>query len=222
MVASQAILDLKTPQLSSGTSLGRNLSDRVLYAPGNHPRTELLEAVVWYCDMRSYTRLGHEISPVELIALLNSYIDCVGPAILDHGGEIVKFLGDAVLATFPCGRGGAGAACHRATQAALAARQRLKILNLDRRRQGREEIAFDLGLTLGKVAYGVIGFLSQFDITVVGLPVNLAGRLEELCERLQESVLVSKTFAAESGLPLRHVGVFELKGFDLPQAVFGL
>ncbi|QRK04304.1 adenylate/guanylate cyclase domain-containing protein [Archangium violaceum] len=182
------------------------------------------EDVVWYCDLRSYTEHGQVLSPEGMVALLNDYLACVGGAIEAHGGEIIRFLGDAVLATFRASQHQEGltGACGAAVLAARDAMACVDGLNETRRERGLRPIRFDIALSVGELCYGALGTPARLDFTAVGLAVNLAGRIESLCEQLGEPVLVSNSFAQACQMRLRPLGAFNVKGFPEPQAVHGL
>ena len=186
---------------------------------------ETIEAVIWYCDLRGFTSLSDQLPRDTVIALLNDYFGAVGAVVTAAGGEILKFMGDAMLAIFPVAaateRAGGGDAARRARQwrrcAAVAERNR------QRRETGEPVIRFGLALHLGEVMFGNIGASARLDFTVIGPAVNHAARLESLSAAFDRPVVVSAAIAAflpdDAFTPL---GAHPLKGIAEPQAVFGL
>jgi adenylate cyclase len=173
--------------------------------------------------MRGFTALADRVSPQTLITLLNRYFDCQVPAILEHGGEVLKFMGDGLLAIFPLRTGhDVERVCGDALAAARDARSRLAALAGETAAEGATELRFGLALHVGEVLYGNIGGGNRLDFTCIGPAVNLAARLEKLAGTLGRSVTVSSEFAAHCASPLAQLGEFTLAGFALAQTVFGL
>jgi adenylate cyclase len=143
------------------------------------------------------------------------------PAILSHGGEVLKYMGDGLLAIFPLPAGGqeAGPVCRSALAAALEARQAITRVGQDEAQPG---LRFGVALHLGEVLYGNIGAGNRLDFTCIGPGVNLAARLEKLAGRLNRSVVASSAFAEACGGGLVGIGAFEVAGFSRSQAVHGL
>jgi len=143
------------------------------------------------------------------------------PAILDHGGEILKFMGDGLLAIFPIAGGDANAAeaCRRALAAARAAQANVEALA---EIEHSDRLGFRLALHLGEVLYGNIGSGNRLDFTCIGQAVNLAARMEKLAGRLRRVILASSEFARHCGGEFAALGEFTLAGFSAPQQIFGL
>jgi adenylate cyclase len=153
-----------------------------------------------------------------LVDLLNRYFDCQVPLILEYGGEVLKFMGDGLLAIFPIGEGTAPV-CARALAAALAARANVAAL------QGADEetgVRFGLALHVGDVLYGNIGSGNRLDFTSIGPAVNLAARLEKLAGQLGRTIVASQEFAAHCGNAFAPIGRFAVAGFAEQQTAFGL
>ena len=174
--------------------------------------------------MRGFTALSERIPPQALVDLLNRYFECQVPAILDHGGEVLKFIGDGLLAIFPLAADGDDAAevCRRALACARNAQARIDAL--DPAPDGTEDSAvrFGLALHIGQVLYGNIGGGNRLDFTCIGPAVNLAARLETIAGRLGRTIVASAEFAAHLPDELVPLGDFPVAGFAAPQAVFGL
>src|SRR5262249_35940645 len=159
--------------------LGKNAARRVLAGEVQRGRGEPIDAAIWFCDMRGFTALSERKRAAELVAVLDAYFDAVGSAIADLGGEVLKFIGDAVLAISPVGDDPRGA-CERATAAAERAFASLARLNEERAARGDEPIAIGVALHRGQVLYGNIGSRDRLDFTVISSAVNAASRLESL------------------------------------------
>lgn len=178
-----------------------------------------LEAAIWFSDLRGFTAISDQLSAEKLVEGLNGYFEAVVGAIYANGGEVLKYIGDAVLAVFPVADfNDSRAACNAALAAAHDANLRLAVLNARRDAQNEPNFAHGIGLHLGEVQYGNIGSRERLDFTVIGREVNLASRLESLCKEVGEDMLCSATFADFCPAP-RPVGSFHLKGFPEPVAV---
>ena len=141
---------------------------------------------------------------------------------LEHGGEVLRFIGDASLAVFPTAGETARAVCSRAVDAARAARTRVSAVNAARRSAGIAEFACGVGLHLGRVHYGNIGTPERLEFSVIGVAANKAARIEALCKETGEDVVLSSTMAAQLGARCRSLGTFALRGVAEPEEVFAL
>jgi adenylate cyclase len=199
------------------TYVGARGGDEILDGRIERGDVELIEAVVLSCDLRGFTPLSIELPPVEVVALLNEYFERVCAPIHDAGGEVVKFIGDGVLATFAIGSDGARRACEIALAAARAG-----IASLHGAPVGARGVALRMGaaLHLGQVAFGNVGSRLRLDFTVIGQAVNLAARLSGLCARLERELLVSAQFAAQLPEGARSLGVHQVRGLPHPEEVF--
>jgi adenylate cyclase len=182
---------------------------------------ETIGAAIACCDLRGFTALSDRLPRREVVDLLNRWFEAMGAAIEGEGGEILKFMGDGLLAVFPV-EGGAGATCARALRAAEAAIAGTGDLNEALTAEGRDRLRFGMGLHLGDVELGNIGTRTRLDFTVIGPAVNMASRLQGLCRDLGEPVLASAAFAGAVGRPLRRLGAQTLRGIAEPVLVFGL
>ncbi len=191
------------------TYLGTRTGKRVLDGAIRRGEVERVHAVVGFCDLRGFTATSASSSPEDVTELLNHWFDHVATAVHATGGEILKFIGDAVLVVWPVD-GDEGDACRRA----LATAQGLAARPLEGLRGG-------LALHVGEVAYGNIGAADRLDFTVIGAAVNLASRLEGLCGRLGVPWVVSDAVAAHAGGALCSLGSFSLKGVPGEVEVFG-
>lgn len=206
------------------TYVGHHAGGRILAGHIRRGDTESIDAAIWLSDMRGFTARSDHLRPRDLIALLNRYFECQVPAILDHGGEVLNFMGDGLLAIFRFAPDveGTNAVCARALEAALAARAAIIALGGETGSDPIGDIGFGLALHLGRVLYGNIGGGNRLDFTCIGPAVNMAARMEKLAGRLGRSIVASGEFARCSGDRLVSLGAFQLDGIEAPQAVFGL
>ncbi len=167
-----------------------------------------------------FTALSESNPPTAVIAALDAWFDRIAGAVHAFGGEVLKFIGDGVLAIFPVVGGVPRGACDAALRAVLAARAGMVHLDEARRQQGLQPLPFGAALHLGEMLWGNIGAADRLDFTAIGPAVNLVSRLEGLCRPLDKAVLVSGTFAAETGVPLIPLGTHALRGIASSCAVF--
>ena len=205
------------------TYLGRDAGRRVLRGRIERGRAEAIQAVLWYSDLRGFTRIADTAPRETLLGLLNDYAACVVETLQAHDGQVLKFIGDGILGIFELGD--ACAAGDRALDAAEALLARIDALNARRGAEGLPASDIYLGLHLGEVLYGNIGSPARLDFTVVGPAVNEVSRIEGLCRNLDQRVLVSSDFAA--GAPsararLVSLGRYALRGVSEPQELFTL
>ena len=205
------------------TYVGRNAGERIMSGRIQRGDVEPIHAVLWFSDLRGFTTLAGEVPPNVLIGALNDLFECQVPAIQRQGGEVLKFIGDGLLAIFPIVEGGRSVPelCGAALASANEAIASLGALN--ERRAGRGEAPLRIGLALhvGDVAYGNIGGAGRLDFTCIGPAVNLASRLEGVAGKLGRTFVVSEAFAQASELPFEDLGAYELKGVTGLQRVYG-
>jgi class 3 adenylate cyclase len=200
--------------------LGRRSAARVLAGPLRRDIGETIEAALLYADLRGFTALSQNNPPSAVISALDAWFDRIAGSVHAFGGEVLKFIGDGVLAIFPVMAGSPRDACHAALRAVSAARAGMTHLDETRRRQGLSPLPFGVALHLGEMLWGNIGAADRLDFTAIGPAVNLVSRLEGLCRPLDKAVLVSGAFAAETGMPLIPLGTHALRGIASPCAVF--
>src|SRR6185437_12531711 len=181
-----------------------------------------LRAVLLFGDLRGFTELSESLAAEQVVAALDAWFDCIAGAVHAFGGEVLKFIGDGVLAIFPIGERPASAACDAALSAVGAARAGMAHLDRARGRQGLASLHFGLALHLGDMLWGNVGTADRLDFTAIGPAVNLVSRLEGLCRPLGRNVLVSGAVAAETTAKLISLGAHELRGIAAPCAVFTL
>ena len=152
-----------------------------------------IKAVLWFSDLRSYTRISDSADPEQIIPLLNDYADAIVTAIHQHSGDVLKLIGDGVLAIFPAQD--RARACAEALEAAREAREAVAALNARRAAEGLPVTDMYLGLHLGVVFYGNIGSKERLDFTVVGPAVNEVARIAAMCRSVDQPILISSAFA---------------------------
>jgi adenylate cyclase len=204
------------------TYLGRRSGTRVLAGAVQRGDGETIHAVLWYSDLRGFTALSESLPRDRVIALLNAHFERLVAPIKAFGGEVLKFMGDGLLAIFPTEPGGAARACDRALRAVRGARAGMAALNSERMAAGESPLAFGLALHLGDVMHGNIGAPDRLDFTVIGPAVNVASRLEALCKEIDRPVLVSAAFASSCREHLVPIGSYLLPGVMQPAQVFTL
>lgn len=178
---------------------------------------ETVMAAVLVADLRGFTALSERLPRREVVALLNRWFDALGQAIADQGGEILKFMGDGLLAVFP---GAPQDTCARALRAARQALSGTDRLAGQLEAEGAGRIACGVALHIGEVELGNIGTRQRLDFTVIGPAVNHASRLQDLTKTLGEPILASADFAAACPGALRPVGTHALRGVAAPVQVF--
>ncbi|HTB01318.1 MAG TPA: adenylate/guanylate cyclase domain-containing protein [Bradyrhizobium sp.] len=200
--------------------LGRRSAARVLAGPLRRDIGETIQAALLYADLRGFTTMSESNPPAAVISALNDWFDRIAGPVHAFGGEVLKFIGDGVLAIFPVVGGSPRGACDAALRAVAAARTGMAHLDEARRREGLPPLPFGAALHLGEMLWGNIGAADRLDFTAIGAAVNLVSRLEGLCRPLGKVVLVSGTFAAETSASLIPQGTHVLRGIASPCAVF--
>jgi adenylate cyclase len=212
------------------TYLGKRTGQRVLNGLTQRGDGEDIHAVIWFCDLRGSSALADSMPREEFLSDLNKFFDAMGGAIEDQGGEVLRFIGDAVLAIFPIGddvAGGrvnsaVGRTCFEALEAVRDAQARMTDLNKSLETRGKSPLGYGIGLHLGKVTYGNIGTESRLEHTVIGAAANEAARVESLCKVLNKPVLISGVFARESTEQLEPLGKHALSGVADEMEIFTL
>jgi class 3 adenylate cyclase len=200
--------------------LGRRSAARVLAGPLRRGVGEIIEAALLFADLRGFTALSESSPPSEVIAALDAWFDRIAGSVHAFGGEVLKFMGDGVLAIFPVAGGSPRNACDAALRAVAAARSGMAHLDEARARDGLPPLPFGAALHLGAMLWGNIGAADRLDFTAIGPAVNLVSRLQGLCRPLERTVLISGAFAVATGTPLIPLGTHALRGIAAPCAVF--
>jgi adenylate cyclase len=203
------------------TYLGRDAGQRVLSGRIVRGLAERIDAVVWFSDLRGFTHIT-DTTPEQVIPLLNDYSDVIVSVIHEHGGDVLKLIGDGTLAIFTAED--RTHACNAALSAAIAARQGVAELKKRRSAEGKPVTDMYLGLHVGEVFYGNVGSRERLDFTVIGPAVNEVSRIAAMCRSVDQPVLMSSAFANVDAVKRRlvSVGRYALRGISHPQELFTL
>jgi len=213
------------------TYLGRHAGERVLNGHIKRGDGENIQAVIWFCDLRDSTPLARSMSQEEFLGALNQFFDCMAGAVLEHGGQVLRFIGDAALAIFPvagsdaegeAATGSAEEARERALAAAVEADERIRATNAKRAGKGWLPLSYGLALHVGEVTYGNIGTRERLEFTVVGDSANYAARVESMCKTLDRPMLASAEFARHFPDRFESLGTHSMRGIDGEQEIFAL
>jgi len=205
------------------TYVGKRTGEKVLAGMIKRGDADVINAALWFSDLRNFTHITETLAADQVIAMLNDYFEFVAAAVTARGGEILRFIGDAMLIVFPIDDNvSRQTACRAAIDAALDAQNTLASLNHRRRRHGQPEIEFGVGLNVGEVVYGNVGAPDRLDFTVMGPAVNRTARLESLTRELDRNILFSKEFAELIDEPVQSFGEHNMKGIAEAQQVFAL
>jgi adenylate cyclase len=204
--------------------LGADAGRRVHQGAVVRGSVDRIRAVLWYADMRGSTAIADELPGPAVVELLDEVFETLAAALRPRGAQILKFLGDGMLAIFPFEDATPQATGRRALDAAAEAMAAVEALNRARCDAGRPVAPVDLALHLGEVLYGNVGATDRLDFTVIGPAVNEVARIEVLCEPLRRNVLVSAELAAAVGDDprLEPLGRHHLRGVREPRDIFGL
>jgi len=205
------------------TYVGNRAGERIWAGQIRRGHAEAMQAAIWLSDLRGFTALSDRLAARDVVDILNQYFDCQVPAIRKHGGEILKFMGDGLLAVFPIARDGGdlGAVCARVLEAAREARASVDAMRYPSG-EGSERFRFGVALHIGEILFGNIGGTSRLDFTCIGPAVNLAARLEKIAGKLARTVVASAAFAGVCKEGWTELGEFPIAGFSKTQRVFGL
>jgi adenylate cyclase len=215
--------DKRVARTLLSTYLGAGAGRRVLAGEVRRGEGITTAAALFYCDLRGFTQMSEALPSAQLIAMLNEYFETMAAPVERHGGEILKFIGDAMLAIFPIVDDlDRDRACVTALAAAREAILAMDALNQRRRAREEFELAAGIALHTGTVMYGNIGAPERLDFTVIGPAVNLVVRLERLCRTLDRRLVASGRFASPCGLAMTSLGQHELPGVGEAVEVFGL
>jgi adenylate cyclase len=200
------------------TYVGRDPGARIMAGAVQRGDVRHLKAAMLIADLRGFSRLTDELPEERIVALLNAFFDLVVPGVLAGGGDILKYVGDAVIAIFPVTGDDPTSACGSALTAAQTALAALQAAP----QEIQQHISIDIALHYGDAAYGNIGSGNRLDFTAVGRDVNILSRLELLCKDVGRPLLMTDTFAVEVAEPVIEIGHFELRGFRGHHAVYAL
>ena len=203
--------------------LGQNAAGRVLEGAFKRGTGQVIRAVIWYCDLRGFTTLVDQSALQDVVPVLDRYFECVAQPVTAAGGEILKFIGDAMLAIFPIGEEGPGKPARLALDSAVAALAAVEAMSEERTAAGQPLLQIGVALHLGEVMYGNIGASNRLDFTVIGAAVNEVARVEPLCKELKTPLLFTEAIARACQDPRqRSMGKHTLRGVAAPTEIFTL
>jgi adenylate cyclase len=205
------------------TYVGNRAGERIMAGQIRRGHAETMQAAIWLSDLRGFTALSDRLAPEIVVDVLNQYFDCQVPTIRQHGGEILKFMGDGLLAVFPIAkdRDDIGEVGARVLEAAREARAKVDAMRYPSG-EGAERFRFGVALHIGGILFGNIGGASRLDFTCIGPAVNLAARLEKIAGRLARTVVASEAFAGACAEGWSDLGEFPVAGFSKAARVYGL
>ena len=205
------------------TYVGNRAGEKILGGQIRRGHTENMNAAIWLSDLRGFTALSDRLPSETVVDILNLYFDCQVAAIKAHGGEVLKYMGDGLLAVFPIDEyvGDSQQVCARVLEAARETRAGVEAMQYAIG-DTIERFRFGVALHVGQILYGNIGGGSRLDFTCIGPAVNLAARLEKLTGRLRRTIVASEGFAGICSGGWRDLGEFPIAGFSKAQRVYGL
>ena len=213
----------RTASLLLDTYVGNRAGEKILGGQIRRGHTETMHAAIWLSDLRGFTALSDRLPPETVVEILNLYFDCQVAAIRAHGGEVLKFMGDGLLAVFPIAAadGDVGQVCAQVLEAARESRASVHAMEYAIG-DAIERFRFGVALHVGRILYGNIGGGNRLDFTCIGPAVNLAARLEKIAGRLHRTVVASAAFAEACGGGWDDLGEFPIAGFSKAERVYGL
>jgi adenylate cyclase len=218
------IIDLRrTAATLLDTYVGNRAGERILGGQIRRGHTDTMHAAIWLSDLRGFTALSDRLPPETVVDILNRYFDCQVSAIRTHGGEVLKFMGDGLLAVFPIAErdGDIHQVCSHVLEAARESRASVDALHYPIG-ETVEHFRFAVALHVGKVLFGNIGGGNRLDFTSIGPAVNLAARLEKIAGRLHRTIVASEGFAGICAGGWTDLGEFPIAGFARAERVYGL
>jgi adenylate cyclase len=213
----------RTASILLDTYVGNRAGARILGGQIRRGHTETMHAAVWLSDLRGFTALSDRLPAETVVDILNQYFDCQVASIRAHGGEVLKYMGDGLLAVFPIDEyvGDAPQVCSRVMEAARESRTSVANLHYPIG-EAVERFRFGVALHVGHILYGNIGGGNRLDFTCIGPAINLAARLEKIASRLHRTVVASEGFAGICSGGWSDLGEFPIAGFSKAQRVYGL
>jgi len=205
------------------TYVGNRAGEKILGGQIRRGHTETMNAAIWLSDLRGFTALSDRLPAETVVDILNNYFDCQVAAIRAHGGEVLKYMGDGLLAVFPIDEyvGDARQVCSNALEAAHESSASVADLHYPIG-DAVERFRFGVALHVGRILYGNIGGGNRLDFTCIGPAVNLAARLEKIASRLRRTVVASESFAGICRGGWSDLGEFPVAGFSKAARVYGL
>jgi adenylate cyclase len=214
-IAMKSKIERSVAQNIAHAYLGKRAGQAVLSGLIRRGDGEKIAAALWYSDLRHSTELADHLSAEDFLGLLGRYFEMTAAAVLDHGGEVVSLIGDAVLGLFRV-EGSTEEACGRALAAAFEARRRLEAAQP---KADDPTLDFGIALHLGQVIYGNVGVPERLQFTVVGSAVNEVVRVQDLTKQLGCPLLATASFAAAATGAWRPLGDHLLRGFETPMPI---
>ena len=213
----------RTASLLLDTYVGNRAGERILGGQIRRGHTDTMDAAIWLSDLRGFTALSDRLPAETVVEILNCYFDCQVSAIRTHGGEVLKFMGDGLLAVFPIDEyvGDVRLVCSRVLEAARESRASVEAMHFPIG-DAVERFRFGVALHVGRILYGNIGGGNRLDFTCIGPAVNLAARLEKIAGRLNRTIVASAGFAGICAGGWTELGEFPISGFSKAERVYGL
>jgi adenylate cyclase len=213
----------RTSSILLDTYVGNRAGTKIMGGQIRRGHTESMHAAIWLSDLRGYTALSDRLPAETVVEILNQYFDCQVASIRAHGGEVLKYMGDGLLAVFPIDEyvGDAGEVCSHVLSAAYESRAAVADMQFPVG-DTIEQFRFGVALHLGRILYGNIGGGNRLDFTCIGPAVNLAARLEKIAGRLRRTVVASEGFAGICRGEWSDLGEFPIAGFSKAERVYGL
>jgi adenylate cyclase len=213
----------RTASILLDTYVGNRAGERILGGQIRRGHTDTMNAAIWLSDLRGFTALSDRLPAETVVDILNQYFDCQVTAIKTHGGEVLKFMGDGLLAVFPIDEyvGDVRKVCTQVLQAALESRANVEAMKYPIG-DTIERFRFGVALHVGRILYGNIGGGDRLDFTCIGPAINLAARLEKMASRLHRTIVASRAFADACPGGWTDLGEFPIAGFSKPERVYGL
>ena len=213
----------RTASILLDTYVGNRAGERILGGQIRRGHTDTMHAAIWLSDLRGFTALSDRLPPETVVEILNAYFDCQVSAIRTHGGEVLKFMGDGLLAVFPIAEqdGNVQQVCSHVLEAAREARASVEAMQFPIG-EAIERFRFGVALHVGRILYGNIGGGNRLDFTCIGPAVNLAARLEKIAGRLNRTIVASAGFAGTCSGGWTELGEFPISGFSKAERVYGL
>jgi len=219
----EIIMWRRTSSLLLDTYVGNRAGERILSGQIRRGHTDSMHAAIWLSDLRGFTALSDRLPAETVVDILNNYFDCQVAAIRSHGGEVLKFMGDGLLAVFPIDEyvGDVQQVCSNVLEAARESRASVEAMHYPIG-DAVERFRFGVALHVGRILYGNIGGGNRLDFTCIGPAVNLAARLEKIAGKLSRTIVASEGFAGICAGGWSELGEFPIAGFAKAERVYGL
>src|SRR4030081_2934744 len=213
----------RTASILLDTYVGNRAGERILGGQIRRGHADTMHAAIWLSDLRGFTALSDRLPAETVVEILNRYFDCQVSSIRTRGGEVLKFMGDGLLAVFPIGEQDSDIqqVCARVLEAARESRASVEAMQYPIG-EAVERFRFGVALHVGRILYGNIGGGNRLDFTCIGPAVNLAARVEKIAGRLNRTVVASAAFADSCGGGWSDLGEFPIAGFSKAERVYGL